>query len=43
MVDLLNKQVKHSGAFGIGTVTKQDDKYITICKQGQQVCLSSCF
>lgn len=30
MVDLLNKQVKHSGAFGIGTVTKQDDKYITV-------------
>lgn len=30
MVDLLNKQVKHSGAFGIGTVTEQDEKYITI-------------
>lgn len=30
MVDLLNKQVMHSGAFGIGTVTKQDDKYITV-------------
>lgn len=30
MVDLLNKYVKHSDAFGIGTVTEQDEKYITI-------------
>lgn len=30
MVDLLNKQVKHTGALGVGTVTEQDDKYITV-------------
>lgn len=29
-VDLLNKQVKHTGALGVGTVTEQDDKYITV-------------
>lgn len=30
MVDLFNKQVKHTGALGVGTVTEQDDKYITV-------------
>lgn len=30
MVDLLNKQIKHTGALGVGTVTEQDDKYITV-------------
>ncbi len=30
MVDLLNKQVKHTGALGVGTVTDQDDKYIIV-------------
>lgn len=30
MVSLINKQVKHTGTLGVGTVTKQDDKYITV-------------
>lgn len=30
MVDLFNKQVKHTGALGVGTVTEQNDKYITV-------------
>ena len=30
MVSLINKQIKHTGALGIGTVTEQDDKYITV-------------
>lgn len=30
MVSLINKQIKHIGALGVGTVTEQDDKYITI-------------
>ena len=30
MVDLMNKQIKHTGTLGVGIVTEQDDKYITI-------------
>lgn len=30
MVNLINKKVKHTGALGIGIVTEQDDKYITV-------------
>ena len=30
MVNLINKQIKHTGALGVGTVTEQDDKYITV-------------
>lgn len=30
MVSLINKQIKHTGALGVGTVTEQDDKYITV-------------
>lgn len=30
MVDLLKKQVKHSGVFGVGTVTGQNEKYIAV-------------
>lgn len=30
MVSLINKQIKHTGALGIGIVTEQDDKYITV-------------
>lgn len=30
MVSLINKQIKHTGALGVGTVVEQDDKYITV-------------
>lgn len=30
MADLLNKKVKHSGKFGVGTVIEQDDTSITV-------------
>ncbi len=30
MVSLINKRIKHTGALGVGTVTEQDDKYITV-------------
>ncbi len=30
MINLLNKKVKHFGAFGVGTVVEQDEKYITV-------------
>lgn len=30
MINLVNKQVKHSGILGIETVTEQDEKYITV-------------
>ena len=30
MVNLINKQIKHTGALGVGTVTEQKDKCITV-------------
>lgn len=30
MVSLINKRIKHTGTLGVGTVTEQDDKYITV-------------
>lgn len=30
MVSLINKQIKHTGSLGVGTVIEQDDNYITI-------------
>lgn len=30
MVDLLNKKVKHTGKFGVGTVVEQDATSITV-------------
>lgn len=30
MVSLINKHIKHTGALGVGTVTEQDDRYITV-------------
>lgn len=30
MVNLINKQIKHAGGLGIGTVIGQNDKYITV-------------
>ena len=30
MVNLINKQIKHAGGLGIGTVIEQNDKYITV-------------
>lgn len=30
MVSLINKRIKHTGALGVGTVTEQDDRYITV-------------
>lgn len=30
MVDLLNRRVRHTGVLGVGIVTKQEEKYITV-------------
>ena len=30
IVSLINKHIKHTGALGVGTVTEQDDRYITV-------------
>ncbi len=30
MVNLINKQIKHASGLGLGTVTEQNDKYITV-------------
>ncbi|WP_432629215.1 hypothetical protein [Brotaphodocola sp.] len=30
MVNLINKQIKHIGVLGVGTVTEQDNRYITV-------------